>query len=172
MTSRDIAQDFVLGALSPLEREAVMLERACNRELDAAITALEDSMAPLSATAGQVRPPADLFGEILNQIAEGHSEWEDKTVEVLADGDWRPCLPGVEMKRLWSPLTFLLRCQPGAVIPQHDHGQIENLIVIMGDLLVAGRVLTTGDYHVSSQGSTHGDTSTQRGCVLLVHYAS
>jgi hypothetical protein len=172
MMNPETVQDYVLGALSPLEREAVDLERAVNRELDTAITLLEEQLAPLTASAGTSAAPAHLFDDILDQIGAENAELAGKSIELLADGDWRPCLPGVEMKRLWSPLTFLLRCQPGAVIPQHGHGQIENLVVIMGDLEIAGRVLTTGDYHVSPKGSSHGDTSTMRGCVLLIHYAS
>jgi hypothetical protein len=172
MITPDIAQDFVLGALSPLEREAVQLERAVNHELDRAITALEDKLAPLTASAGHIRPPAHLLDGILERIAVEDAELDDKIVQPFADGDWRKCMPGVEMKRLWSPLTFLLRCQPGAVIPQHVHGQFENMVIIMGDLDVGGRVLTSGDYHASPPKSTHGDTRTHRGCVLLVQYTS
>jgi ChrR Cupin-like domain len=172
MITPEIAEDFVLGALSPIEREAVQLERAVNHELDRAIIALEEKLAPLTASAGNIRPPAHLLDGILARIAEEAAELDDKIVQPFADGDWRPCLPGVEMKRMWSPLTFLLRCQAGAVIPQHVHGQFENMVIIMGDLEVGGRTLSSGDYHASPPQSTHCDTRTRRGCVLLVQYTS
>jgi ChrR Cupin-like domain len=172
MTINQTAIDFVLGALSPHEREAVQLERAVNCELDAAIASWEEKLASLTASAGTVRPPDYLFDLIAEQIAHEQAELGTKTVIPLADGDWRPCLAGVEMKPLWSPQTFLLRCQPGATIPQHAHGQIENLVVIMGDLDVGGRILTSGDYHRSPAGSVHGETRTRRGCVLLVQYCA
>jgi ChrR Cupin-like domain len=172
MTTPEVVEDFVLGALSPVEREAVQLERAVNHELDSAIIALEEKMAGLTASAGHMRPPAHLLDGILERIAEETSELGDKVVQPLAEGDWRVCLPGVEMKRMWSSQTFLLRCQPGAVIPHHAHGQIENIVVIMGDLEVGGRILTSGDYHASPSKSLHGDTRTRRGCVFLVQYAA
>lgn len=172
MTMSETAADFVLGALSPLEREAVQLERAVNHALDAAITALEDKLAPLAVTAGKMRPPAYLFDAIVAQIRDEEAELGNKLVLPLAEGEWRPCLPGVEIKRLWSPLTFLLRCQPGAIIPKHAHGPIENLLVVMGDLEVGGRILSSGDYHMSPADSAHGETRTRRGCVLFVQYGS
>lgn len=172
MTTPNIAEDFVLGALSPFEREAVQLERAVNRELDIAITALEEKLAPLTASAGNLRPPADLLDSILERIAAEQSELGDKLLQSFAEGDWQATLPGIERKQLWSPQTFMLRCQPGAVIPHHAHGQMENIVVIMGDLEVGGRMLTSGDYHASPSKSLHGDTRTRRGCVFLVQYTT
>jgi hypothetical protein len=172
MTINQTAMDYVLGALAPLEREAIQLERAVNCELDEAIASWEERLAPMAASAGTVRPPDYLFDSIAEQIAHEQAEFGTKTVIPLADGDWRPCLAGVEMKPLWSPQTFLLRCQPGAIIPQHVHGQIENLVVIMGDLDVGGRILNSGDFHQSPPKSTHGETRTRRGCVLLVQYCA
>jgi len=172
MTMSQTATDYVLGALSPLEREAVQLERAVNRALDAAITALEDKLAPLAAAAGAVRPPAYLFDAIVEQIREEEAELGNKLVLPLSEGEWQPCLPGVEIKRLWSPLTVMLRCQPGAIIPEHVHGPIENLLVVMGDLEVGGRILASGDYHMSPEGSPHGETRTRRGCILFVQYGA
>lgn len=172
MTMPETAADYVMGALSPLEREAVQLERAVNRTLDAAIAALEDKLAPLAVNAGHVRPPDYLFDAIVAQIREEEAELGNKLILPLDEGDWQPCLPGVEIKRLWSPLTFLLRCQPGAIIPEHPHGPIENLLVVMGDLEVGGRILSSGDYHQSPAGSDHGETRTRHGCVLFVQYSS
>lgn len=172
MTISENAADFVLGALSPLEREAVQLERAVNRELDQAITALEEKLAPLAASAGTERPPAYLFDAIVERIAREQSDLRGKVILPLADGDWQQCLPGVEIKRLWSDQAFLMRCEPGAVIPEHMHHAIENMVIIMGDLDVGGRILTSGDYHMSPASSAHCATSTRHGCVILVQYCA
>lgn len=172
MTISETAIDYVLGALNPHEREAVQLERAVNCELDAAIVSLESKLALLTASAGVLIPPERLFPAIIEQIACEQAELGTKTVLPLAEGDWQPCFAGVDMKPLWSPQTFLLRCQPGAVIPEHFHGQIENLVMIIGDLEVGGRILGAGDYHQSPAKTAHGVTRTQRGCVFLVQYCT
>lgn len=67
-----------------------------------------------------------------------------------------------------SPLTFLLRCQPGAIIPEHIHGPIQTLLVVMEDLEVGGHPLSSGDYHRSPADSAHGETRTRRECVLFI----
>lgn len=48
MTRDELALEFVMGALSPLEREAVAQDRLSDPKLDEAIRTLEGSLAPMT----------------------------------------------------------------------------------------------------------------------------
>lgn len=172
MTRDERAFDFVMGALSPLEREAVARERLSNPELDSAIRTLEADLAPMTGFAGQLTPPADLFDRIARAIEKENAALAGKTAQAFSEGVWQPYLPGIEIKTLWSPKTFLMRCRPGAVVPAHPHPETEHLLIVSGDLIVGGRTFRTGDWHSSPADNDHDDLHTVEGCVLLVHLAA
>lgn len=94
-------------------------------------------------------------------------------VRRLADGPWRPTgLPGVWAKPLFKDraadrCTLLVRCDPGAFIPHHDHQGIEELIVLQGDLKVGDHLLQAGDYIRTLPGQEHGDAVSPSGCLCL-----
>lgn len=161
-----------MGALSPLEREAVARDRLSDTGLDEAIRTLEVSLAPMTGFAGTLVPPANLFERIDGAIAEENAALAGKTAQGFEEGDWQPYLPGIEIKTLWAENTFLMRCRPGSVVPAHPHPEAEHLIIISGDLIVGGRVFQTGDWHSSPADNDHDDLHTVHGCVLLVHLAA
>jgi anti-sigma factor ChrR (cupin superfamily) len=170
MTREEKAQGYVLGSLSPLERDEVARARLSDPALDAAIAELERGLAPLTALAGTRPPSAGLFDRVAAAIRQERAELAGKAVERCADGDWQPYAPGIEWKPLWSSDTCMLRCQPGAVLAPHDHARHEHLLVLSGDLSIGGRTLSTGDYHLAPAGTGHGAIGTRTGCLLLVQY--
>lgn len=172
MTRDELVLEFVMGALSPLEREAVARDRLSDPELDGAIRALEDSLAPITGLAGTVPPPAGMFDRIAGAIAEESAELAGKTTVPVEEGEWQPFLPGIEIKQMWNPGTVMLRCRPGAVLPAHPHEQTEHIVVISGDFVVGGRTFRTGDWHSSPAGNNHGEAHTDGGCLLLIQYAA
>lgn len=169
---KDIALEFVLGALSPAERSEVMRARLGDPALGKEIDALDAQFAPLTGAAGKIAPPAGLFGRIVEALASEEREHEGKFSQEAAEGRWLPYKPGILAKRLWSRRTVMLRCSPGACLPAHDHAEAEHIIVIWGDFVVGGRTFGAGDYHCSPKGSAHGDAFTRGGCLLLVQYAA
>ncbi len=172
MTRDELAIEFVMGTLSPLEREAVARDRLSDPELDGAIRALEGSLSPMTGLAGTLAPPAGLFDRIVSAIDQECAELAGKTAVACADGDWQPFLPGIEIKQMWNPGTVMLRCRPGAVLPAHPHDQAEHIVVISGDFVVGGRTFRTGDWHSSPAGNDHGEAHTDGGCLLLIQYAA
>lgn len=172
MTRDELALEFVMGALSPMEREAVARERVSDPELDGAIKTLEESLAPMTGLAGTLPPPAALFDRIAAAIAEESAALAGKITVPCDEGDWQPFLPGIEIKRLWNPGTVMLRCKPGAVLPAHPHAQTEHIVVISGDFIVGGRTFRTGDWHSSPAGNDHGEARTEGGCLLLIQHAA
>lgn len=172
MTREEQITGYVFGSLSPLERAAVAQARLADLDLDAAITALEESLAPLTGIAGKIRPPDHLFDRVAAAIADQTDDPAGMSVQAIQEGEWLPYSPGIDFKFLWSPEAFLLRCQPGAVLAAHHHPENEHLLVISGDLVIGGRPFRTGDYHVAPADSVHGEAHTDSGCLLLVQHVT
>ncbi|QCI92385.1 cupin domain-containing protein [Novosphingobium sp. EMRT-2] len=172
MTRDELALEFVMGALSPLEREAVAQDRLSDPKLDEAIRTLEGSLAPMTGLAGTLTPSAGLFDRIAGAIAEERAALAGKTAAACEEGEWQPFLPGIEIKSLWNQGTVMLRCEPGSVLPAHPHAQTEHVVVISGDFVVGGRTFRTGDWHSSPAGNDHGEARTEGGCLLLIQYAA
>lgn len=169
---KDIALDFVLGASSPEERAEIMRARLSDPALDKEIDTLEAEFAPLTGAAGEIAPPAGLLDRVLDALRDESREHEGKFSQAAGEGQWIPYKPGILAKRLWNRRTVMLRCRAGAVLPAHDHGEDEHIIVISGDFVIGGRTFGAGDYHRSPKGRAHGDAFTREGCLLLVQYAA
>jgi quercetin dioxygenase-like cupin family protein len=98
-----------------------------------------------------------------------------KTAEI----EWKPLVEsgvdtrGISVKVLRiDPATgrapsFLLRLDPGANYPYHNHPAGEELFVLSGRCLIEGTMLEVGDYLYTPPGSKHAVRS-QTGCTLLL----
>jgi quercetin dioxygenase-like cupin family protein len=62
--------------------------------------------------------------------------------------------------------SILLKFEPGAKYPFHNHPAGEELFVLEGNCLIEGTMLSTGDYLYTPPGFKHSVTS-EKGCVLL-----
>ena len=90
-----------------------------------------------------------------------------------SEGTWRGIAPGVMAKVLSFDsasrrATSLLRFAPGTSYAPHRHPETEELFVLEGGCVCAGRELKVGDYHRAEAGTEHHETSTDDGCLLLV----
>jgi quercetin dioxygenase-like cupin family protein len=63
-------------------------------------------------------------------------------------------------------VTFVLRFEPGAKYPYHDHPAGEELFVLSGSCLIEGAMLEAGDYLYTTPGSKHS-VQTDAGCTML-----
>ncbi len=95
-------------------------------------------------------------------------------ITIRADeGEWIEIVPKIYKKVLHlNPSTgqesYLLRAEPGAVAPAHDHDHDELCFVLEGEIELNNISLKTGDYHFAPKGSLHGETRTQTGAVVLM----
>lgn len=64
------------------------------------------------------------------------------------------------------PLSFLLKFEPGAKYPYHNHPAGEELFVLSGTCIIEGAELAAGDYLYTPPGFKHAVKS-ETGCVLL-----
>jgi len=85
---------------------------------------------------------------------------------------WVPTrFKGVDMKTLMEDketglLTALVRFAPGAVLPDHEHVELEQTWVLEGSLEDHEGVATAGNYVWRPAGSRH-DARAPNGCVTL-----
>jgi quercetin dioxygenase-like cupin family protein len=89
------------------------------------------------------------------------------------DGGWRAQLPGIDVKLLSRDetrgiATILMRFQPGAVCPPHDHSGAEECYVVSGSCRIGTIALSQGDFHHADAGSHHGAVISDEGCTLLL----
>ena len=88
------------------------------------------------------------------------------------DLPWKPTpCPGIDMKILLEDketglLTALTRFVPGAVLPDHEHVELEQSYVLEGSLEDAEGVATAGNYVWRPAGSRHNARS-PKGCIVL-----
>lgn len=129
--------------------------------------AAELALASLDLAAPAMAPPAGLLARVEAAI-DADAPF---VAQRLDGGRWRTLGPGVQMKRVWER-AFLLKCEPGAVVPDHDHPSFEHALVVSGDLISEMGVFGPGDYHGVPAGAKHRPWTTKAGCVVLVQYAA
>lgn len=98
-----------------------------------------------------------------------------KDVWTLADNaealPWQPFRPGVDIYRLYGTeegaASALLRYQPGAEVPHHEHTGYENILVLSGSQEDERGVYAAGTFVVNPPGSEHVVRSPE-GCLVLI----
>lgn len=89
------------------------------------------------------------------------------------EGDWRPLLPGIDIRVLRrggadGSLTALWRLAPGAKVPGHGHRIDEECLVLEGSVVVHGEQFRAGDYLVAGPGDSHAPFAGEAGALLLI----
>jgi hypothetical protein len=169
MTDDPRALDYVLGALSAEERASLATGRLHDAALDRSIESLALSLEAL-APAGNVQVGSALWDRIAAALHLEQREFTNTALCCFTDGDWESLGPAIDAKPLWSDRTHLLRCQPGAADGEHLQEDDEHIVLIAGDLVIGGRVLSTGDHLFFPTGSRHPAMRTAAGCILLTHH--
>jgi quercetin dioxygenase-like cupin family protein len=166
------AAEYVLGLLSAEDRSAVERDAAVDRTLADEIAFWNERLSPL-LDAGEVRPPADLFDRVQAAIDAGTHDLPGTVTIRTDEGRWEPLAPGFTRKMLATDgpngrVTFLVRGEPGARFPAHQHPDDEECYVIEGDVTFDTLTLRAGDYHRAQRGHPHPAASTTHGCLLLI----
>lgn len=116
-----------------------------------------------------VAPPAAAKTQLMDSIRSLAAGTTIRSHE----GDWRHQLPGIDVKLLSrdatrGTATILMRFQPGAICPPHDHSGAEDCFVVSGSCRIGGIALAAGDFHHAEADSRHGAVVSDEGCVLLL----
>jgi quercetin dioxygenase-like cupin family protein len=172
---------YAIGALQGTERDDFERLLAAG---DPAATAEVDKFQALAEALVDATPiPAPrpnikdrLLATATKSKPKGFSEPE-QGVHVLrkGDGTWRETgYPGVTTKILHLEketrmATTLLRLEPGAKYPPHHHTQMEQCLVLAGDVRLGDKVhIHAGDYEKALPGTDHAYLTTDTGCELLI----
>lgn len=129
--------------------------------------------AQFARVAPPVGPPPAVRERLLAAVAPSPSSLP--YIQTAAEGVWEPTpVPGLVRRVLFQDhraarITVLLRLAPGARVPAHSHPGTEELLVLEGDLrLAGGPVLRTGDFQRSEAGSLHVEQWSENGCLALL----
>jgi hypothetical protein len=93
---------------------------------------------------------------------------------IRRDEAWQPHpIPGITVKVLSvdhksGVATLLIKAAPGTTYPAHHHSGPEGCYVIEGEVLVAGRRIGPGDFHLADADSDHDPLYTETGATVLL----
>ncbi len=144
----------------------------------------DESLEVLGRAPSGISPPpsrrVELRQRVLQQIDDELASNPTYTTVRSDEGPWVELEPLVEKKVLnYDPATgdesYLLRLQPGASPPAHEHDADEHCIVLEGEVSFDNIHLVAGDYHLARRGSRHGRARSVPGALIYLqirHYAA
>ena len=128
----------------------------------------------LCAAIAPVQPPADRARALRARILARAAAPGFVTVPASDEG-WLEVLPRVRVKLLYTDGTaqsYLVRLEPGARAPAHDHPASEECIVLEGEVrYLGGSTLRAGDYEVAHEGAHHTELVSDTGALVFLRYA-
>jgi len=175
---RTAAALYAIGALSAQENTHFE-ERLrsgcplCTAEF-AAYVSVADELTMSSAAQAPVPLLRQRLFDRIQQASQPPVLSEDMTLVRSNDTAWVSLpLPGVEVRPLLGERTVLVRMQPGAVYPSHEHRRAEQCYVLEGSVTdSAGITAFAGDFVCMRAGSKHEEIHTETGCVFLLAYTA
>ena len=90
------------------------------------------------------------------------------------DEGWVELLPKAHAKLLFTDgiaESYMIRLEPGAWAPAHEHPADEECLVLEGALWQGDVFLKAGDFHVARPGMKHGELGTDTGALVFIRYA-
>lgn len=170
------AADYVLGTLSPSERETFEARLPGDDALRADLAFWQDHFLALSEAAPELEPSPDGFAAIealLDNQAKKTKNDGDLIIVRQAEGEWQQLLRGVTKKTLFvnqpeAAETFLLRLEPGASLPAHGHNSTEECLVLEGEITIGRARFGVGDYQVALADILHLPIVSDKGALLFI----
>src|SRR5215475_6414271 len=142
-------------------------------DLSDAIHGEKAVLAALAALVPPADPPVGLFRAIETVIDVLPSR--RVATQRANEGEWIR-----QADKVWTKILaedpasgrriYLLRYEPGAVLPAHTRARDEHFFMIEGEYLIGDLlVLRAGDSQYLKAGSQHAETRSESGCLVLVH---
>jgi quercetin dioxygenase-like cupin family protein len=134
---------------------------------EAIVAALCEAIAP-------VQPAAERAAALRTRVLARAATPAFVTIPASDEG-WVEVLPKVRAKLLYTDGTaqsYLVRLEPGARAPAHDHPGGEECIVLEGEVrYIGGSTLRAGDYEVVQPGAHHTELVSDTGALVFLRYA-
>lgn len=166
--------EHALGTLSDAEQTAWEQAIADDPALANRAGEWHDRLAGLAHLTAPADPPADLFDRIEAQISET-TEAPTIVKQAVDEGQWCAVCHGVSRKILaqsgngtWR--SSMLRFDAGAVLASHPHKDLEECVVVEGEIFIGEDHLTAGDYQICQPGSIHPAISSPKGALVFVRH--
>jgi anti-sigma factor ChrR (cupin superfamily) len=178
--SRGLAALYVLGALGDEEARTFERELETSPVLKSQVEAFREITDELAFSARCITPPSSLKERLMDRLAhEPRQEVDSGNFTFVRSGEleWRDIGVGVAVKVLFfdpaaARLTTLMKMAPGSRYGAHVHAQVEEIYVVEGSCVCAGRPLQAGDYFRAEPSSTHSATYSEGGCLALIMTSS
>lgn len=87
---------------------------------------------------------------------------------------WAPAGPGVQIQALCGDrqvVSMLVRFEPGAGVPDHDHAIDEDCLMLSGEMFLGDVLLRPLDYQMAPAGVGHFGETSERGGLFYFHGA-
>src|SRR5262245_47039113 len=134
---------------------------------EALVAALCEAIAP-------VQPAAERAASLRTRVLARAATPAFVTIPASDEG-WVEVLPKVRAKLLYTDGTaqsYLVRLEPGARAPAHDHPAGEECIVLEGEVrYIGGSTLRAGDYEAVQPGAHHTELVSDTGALVFLRYA-
>lgn len=176
---REMAAASVLASLQPSEQAALdaHLAKGCS-ECESEIRAAGELALELASLV-ETAPPVGLREKVLAKVTQESRSpgvlLEEKGILIKRPDElaWRAFIPGIDRKLLHTDgdrryRSYLLRFEPGAKLFKHRHPEVEEILVISGDVHISGMHMKAGDYCRAGADSIHEESWSDAGCVLFV----
>lgn len=176
---------YVLGTLSADERQAFEAQLRGQPELLALVRSLENTTVMMAKAVPSVPPPASLRDRVLASVTGSPTTNRsqpftgpavDPAFFFIASRDqsgWKDLpVPGASIKLLSADrergyAVLLGKLDKGVRYPAHPHPTGEDILILTGDLTIAGRRMGPGDFHHCDAGTEHPVNFSDEGCTLL-----
>jgi quercetin dioxygenase-like cupin family protein len=144
----------------------------CPREIAMLLAQELDAEAPTAERGAALK--RRLLARVHEDVCRG-----SETVRAL-EGQWHIFLPGIRIKMLHQGggrASYLLKLEPGAILPPHRHPVVEECVVLEGSLrtrhrgrevVVGGR----GTFHCAPAGVAHEMLTSDSGALIFLRGAA
>jgi anti-sigma factor ChrR (cupin superfamily) len=181
-TLADLAALDALGILAGEEKghyETLLVGADDSARREAGLS--REAVLLIAQTLDPIEPPASVKAAVLGAVRSVRQV--DDTIPAASrtvragEGQWfdHPMrgATGIQVKKLSYDrerglATILMKFDPGAVHPPHDHHGNEECFVVSGSCRIGDVYLRAGDFHHADAGSHHGTVISDEGCVLLL----
>ena len=171
---------YALGSLGDEETKTFERDLASSAAVRRDVESFRAVADELAFSGPRIGPPAALKDRLMALVAHEPQEGTDTeyfTFVRTASLEWQDIGHGVSVKLVYfdpagSRLTTLMKMGPGSRYAAHVHAQVEEIYVLEGSCICAGRLLQAGDYHRAEPSSTHPDTVSEQGCLALIMTSS
>jgi hypothetical protein len=170
------AAAYVLDTLPPADRQRFQQRLSSGCPLCNTEVRIQEAVLAAIAIAAPAVPSPALRGRLMAQLAPttGGQDGGSGLVSIRAgEGTWQPVAPGIDRKMLYvdraaDAITYLLRMTPGSVLPRHEHGGVEQCLIVSGSLSVGAETFGPGDFQWLEAHSVHAPIHSGEGCTVLI----